>query len=139
MWAARPGLEWRWIIGTYWFHDRPNSGSQHDFSAQLAGKLGQLFRLISMQPIRRSNVSEHTAQRVRVGFRAGRWSGKLPGVRRMLGSSIPPVTSSSKWNPRANSPLSREEVGRCIRIARARGRNVGEISNLAGRRGGSED
>ncbi len=33
-----------------------------------------------MQPIRRLHLSEHTAQHLREGFRAGRWSGKLPGV-----------------------------------------------------------
>ncbi|MEY4483768.1 MAG: hypothetical protein RL693_1220 [Verrucomicrobiota bacterium] len=33
-----------------------------------------------MQPIRRLNLSEHTAEHLREGFRAGRWSGKLPGV-----------------------------------------------------------
>jgi DNA-binding LacI/PurR family transcriptional regulator len=56
------------------------TGCQLDFSAQLAEKLGQFFDPNSMQPIRRPNVSEHTAQHLREGFRSGRWSGKLPGV-----------------------------------------------------------
>ncbi len=57
-----------------------DSCSQLDFCAQLAEKLGQFFDPNSMQPIRRPNVSEHTAQHLREGFRSGRWSGKLPGV-----------------------------------------------------------
>lgn len=58
-----------------------------------------------MQPLRRLNLSEHTAQHLRDGFRSGRWSGSLPGV----------------WRLSQELGLSRDAVRAALRLLEAEG------------------
>lgn len=58
-----------------------------------------------MQPIRRLSLSEHTAQHLREGFAAGRWSGKLPGV----------------WLLAKELAVSRDAVRAALRLLEAEG------------------
>lgn len=81
-----------------------------------------------MQPIHRFSLSEHTAQHLREGFRAGRWSGKLPGV----------------WLLARELGVSRDAVRAALRLLEAEGfirhggagksRHVTKVRDLDGRR-----
>ncbi len=81
-----------------------------------------------MQPLRRPNISEHTAQHLRDGFLAGRWSGKLPGVwvlARELGVSRDAVRAAL---------LLLEEEGMVTSSGAGKSRMVNDSSAIQGRR-----
>ena len=58
-----------------------------------------------MHPVRKINLSEHTAQHLREGFRTSRWSGKLPGV----------------WQLARELKVSRDVVRAALRLLEAEG------------------
>ncbi len=81
-----------------------------------------------MQPLRRPNISEHTAQHLRDGFRSGRWSGKLPGVwvlARELGVSRDAVRAALRLL---------EEEGMVTNCGAGRSRMVNDPKGVQGRR-----